>query len=220
MIHFLHIGKTGGTALKHALEKTARRQVTVHPHQVKLPNIPAGEQVFFFLRDPISRFVSGFISRQRQGRPRYSVPWNESETAAFTRFATPNALAEALSADDRAERIAAEEAMAGIGHVRDSYWDWFISPEYLRSRRGDILFIGQQEHLGDDARVLSSLLKCGRLVLPDDDVAAHRNPEKADKSLSERAVANLLQRLAPEFDAIRLCAEIAREKGFGGSLAQ
>ena len=82
-VHFLHIGKTGGTAFKHAIT-TARRQnarlgaltpaLHLHPHTVHLRDIPKGDRFFFFLRDPISRFVSGFYSRKNQGHPRHFVP--------------------------------------------------------------------------------------------------------------------------------------------------
>ena len=70
-VHFLHIGKTGGTAIKAAL-KAYPPAVTlhVHPHRFALADVPRGERVFFFVRDPLSRFVSAFHSRKRRGLPR------------------------------------------------------------------------------------------------------------------------------------------------------
>ena len=54
----------------------------------------------FFVRDPISRFVSGFNSRLRKGLPKMYFPWAPGEKLAFSRFATPNQLALALSSSD------------------------------------------------------------------------------------------------------------------------
>ena len=68
-LHFLHIGKTGGTAVKHALKPVAAAgHLMLHGHDVRLHDVAPGEQVFFFLRDPLSCFVSAFYSRQREGR--------------------------------------------------------------------------------------------------------------------------------------------------------
>ena len=123
-IHMLHIGKTGGTAVKAALQKhpvTRRYVIFPHPHRVRLRDIPEGEQVVFFLRDPITRFVSGFYSRQRQGRPRIFSPWSAAEAEAFGIFHSPNELALALSSASRENKAAAERAMRGIQHIRDFF---------------------------------------------------------------------------------------------------
>jgi hypothetical protein len=49
-LHFLHIGKTGGTAIKHAIGPLASiKNLVLHPHSVRLSDIPAGERVFFCL---------------------------------------------------------------------------------------------------------------------------------------------------------------------------
>lgn len=81
-VHFLHIGKTGGSAVKFALKeysKTSWCKITFHDHKTSLSDIPEGEKIFFFLRDPISRFISGFYSRQRKGLPRYYSEWTSEE---------------------------------------------------------------------------------------------------------------------------------------------
>ena len=87
--HFMHIGKTGGTALRFALHDvrsaTAYRLV-LHGHRAHLDGIPVGEKFFFSVRDPIDRYVSAFLSRQRQGRPSHYRPWTEGEATAFSRL--------------------------------------------------------------------------------------------------------------------------------------
>lgn len=191
-LHYIHIGKTGGTALKAALRAVddPKKRFLLHQHHVPLSDIPAGEPCFFFVRDPIARFTSGFLSRQRQGRPRHNVPWSQEEERAFTRFATPNALASALSSSDEAERTAAVEAMGGIRHVRDSFWRWLKDESYLRRRRADIVFVGSQEHLEHDVATLSRKLDLV-IALPSDDVNAHRSPAHVSRDLDGQAVENL-----------------------------
>ena len=54
-LHLLHIGKTGGTALKDALSKYSKCtefRIVFHSHTFSLMDVPRGEKVFFFLRDP------------------------------------------------------------------------------------------------------------------------------------------------------------------------
>jgi hypothetical protein len=104
--HFLHPGKTGGTALKAALAPVAldgRYEIHLHRHNVLLSDISLGDRVFFSVRAPLDRFVSGFNSRRRQGRPRYDIPWSAAEERAFTTFTSPDALGRALSSNDPEE---------------------------------------------------------------------------------------------------------------------
>lgn len=215
-LHFLHLGKTGGSAVKHAIEHCRNPHlcyvIYLHPHETTLRDVPRGHKFFFFLRDPLSRFVSGFYSRQRQGRPRYFMRWTPGEEAAFRRFESPNALALALSSAAAPERQAAETAMRSILHVRDSYWKWFESREYFLSRRPDLFFIGFQEQLADDFEVLRNKLFLPCLTLPQDDVYAHRNPADLDRSLEPIAVTNLKRWYAEDFAFVDLCREVLHER--------
>lgn len=187
--HFLHVSKTGGTAVRHALEpyRTAGRyHVVFHPHEVSLADVPAGEKFFFFLRDPASRFGSAFYSRQRQGRPRYHNPWSPEEAAAFARFATPDALARAIGTPE------GDAAMRGIRLLRDPFRSWLVDRATFESRCGDLLFAGFQETLNADFAQLRELLGLPATVaLPEDDVHAHRNPAGLDKRLSPEAMERL-----------------------------
>ena len=213
-VHFLHIGKTGGTAFKHAVRAASpppsRHVIHLHPHRVVLRDVPEGERFLFFLRDPVTRFVSGFYSRQREGRPRYRARWSPEECKAFERFPTPDALALALSAD-REEGMLARAAMRNIRHVRDGYWKWFESEEYLRSRVQDLFFIGFQETLARDFEILKSRLGLpGRLALPDDAVEAHVTPPGLDRGLRAEAVENLRKWYEEDYRFLDLCREIIR----------
>ncbi len=210
VVHLLHIGKTGGSALKAALidRESPTSVLILHDHPTRLRSVPEGDGVAFFVRDPLERFVSGFYSRQRKGQPRYLIEWSPGEAAAFRQFATPNELGVALSAEDTRIREAAEQAMRSIEHVRDGYWTWFESEAYFRRRLKDVVFVGAQETLDQDyARFCEQLDLAGRRGLPRDDVAAHRNPRELDKTLDPTAVANLRRWYADDYRFLELCQD-------------
>jgi hypothetical protein len=219
IVHFIHIGKTGGTAVKHALGSHATTPAYLirrHGHQTQLRHIPEGHGVIFFLRDPQERFVSGFYSRLREGRPRFNNPWQPHERFIFERFPTPNNLARGLSSLDNDERGDAEAAMRTISHVRDSYLRWFESEEYFLSRLADIFFIGFQESLNDDFQNLKTKLGLPQtLTLPEDDVLTHRSPSYLDRRLDDEAVRNIRRWYAADFNFLDLCRAYARRINAG-----
>ena len=164
----------------------------LHSHDFRLRDVPVGEKVFFFLRDPVSRFASGFMSRQRMGHPYYHVPWTAGEKQAFAVFRSPVELALALSDTDPAVRERAGCAMNHIGHVRTHYTDWFESKNYLEERADDILFVGFQESMDTDFSRLRELLDIPESVkLPSEAMEANRNPRKRDAGLTLQAQTNL-----------------------------
>lgn len=221
LVHFLHIGKTGGSAVKYALKEhteTGSYIIRLHTHEVTLKDVPAGDGVIFFLRDPISRFVSGFNSRQRQGRPRIVSRWSSQETTAFEHFHTPNQLAVALSSANPENLDRASKAMKGIQHVRNSYWDWFDTEDYLKSRLPDISFIGFQERLSQDFEQLRQKLGLpDDARLPGDDVQAHRNPANLERALDSEAVENLESWYRDDFRFLALCKKLMESHDIGFS---
>lgn len=214
VVHMLRIGKTGTTALEAALASCAtatRYRVVVHGHDVVLSEIPEGERFFFAVRDPISRFASGFRSRQRRGRPRYDNPHTAQEAVAFARFNDPWELGEALSSSDPDLRVAAVAAMHGINHVRTSLLDWFGGEEQLRRRADDCLIVLRQEHLAAGCAELAGLLgvRPQDLALPTDPVTAHRSPLTAipDQRPSPTAARNLRQWYSRDYEFLQLVDE-------------
>lgn len=186
--------------------------ICLHPHYSTLRDIPIGESVIFNIREPISRFVSGFYSRKRQGQPKGFWPWSKDEKKAFEYFSTPNQLAVALSSSSLEERDRAHEAMKSIMHVSSSYWDWFINERYFKSRLPDIFFIGFQEKLTEDFEFLKSKLEMSENAhLPNDDVLAHKTPKGWDKTLTDEAIDNLKKWYKDDFKFISLCKKIVRE---------
>ncbi len=211
-VHFLHIGKTGGSALRSALSAGRIRgpwALRLHQHDFLLTDVPLGEGAIFFLRDPVSRFTSAFFGRLYEGAPAYHFPWSVAERRVFEHFRTPDQLATALSSSSRAERDFAEEAMRSIRHVRSLYREWLISERYLRSRLSDLFFIGFQESLQDDfERLKAKLVLAPGAALPAGDRQANRTPAHLDRSLSEEGEANLRAWYREDQELITLCREL------------
>ena len=214
-LHFLHVSKTGGTAVREALadhHDGDNFRLVMHRHQVTLKSVAVGDAVVLFLRDPITRFASAFASRQRRGQPRHNHPNTEAEVQAFARFATPNELANALSSSTSASRSDAEEAMRGINHVRIHYADWFHGHDYFLSRQDDLFFIGFQESLAQDFDLLRTKLGLPTEVrLPQDPVAAHRRPADQPHVLDAQAVHNLQSWYADDLAFFELCRSISAD---------
>jgi hypothetical protein len=185
-------------------------QVLLHGHSVTLADVPVGEKFMFVIRNPLSRFVSGFNGRLREDRPRYHYRWHAEEKVAFAIFKTPDQLASALSADDAAEREKAEAAMRGIGHINTSYWKWFGDEATFRSRLSDLFFISFQERLDDDFELLKRKLALPpEARLPADAAVAHRTPIGFSGHLGVVARSNLERWYERDLAFVHLCHDLA-----------
>jgi hypothetical protein len=229
-VHFLHIGKTGGTAIKSALHgaglgyfkpenahkfaQTDYGGIQLHDHGYWLEHVPPGEHAIFFVRDPISRMISGFQSRLRKGQPRYYSEWSPAEREAFEVFPTPERLAHGLVSENRRERRLARRAMRRIFHLR--FMERFTGPpDYVRSRLDDILYIGRQETIDADWRQIKRLLDLPRrLELPTDPVRAHRRDPLDQPQLDAVAVAALKDWYTRDYRLVEFCDEIRAERGW------
>lgn len=219
VIGFIHIGKTGGAALRTLLalhqKRTPDANIRVFGHQLTLPEFfaefPNG-RIIFFVRDPISRFVSAFNSRLRRGRPRFNAKWSKDEAIAFRHFGRPVELAEALSADDPRRRAAAEDAMLAIRHVRRGLSHYLVSVDTLEVNKARIFLIGAQETFEQDVAILKKKLKIDEdLFPPADDVNAHRTPTDMDRTMSDLGAANLHKRLENEYRLYEWCLAYRQE---------
>lgn len=213
IVHFLHIGKTGGNAIRSALQLEKGRFRLVQPdcligmrtHHTRLSDIPEGEKVIFTLRDPLTRFVSGFNGRQRKGGSKNN-PWSADEERAFSCFATANDLALALSASDPQQRLAAQEAMGAIGHVRRHFDYWLHDVLSLQRRAGDIVFVARQESLeADFAEICRRLGLTASYHLPTDDVKMHKGSKEQNTTLDEVARQNLRLWYASDYVLLDAC---------------
>lgn len=217
VVHFLHIRKTGGSAIKTALFPYVYREsclIECHPHRITVQDVPIGEKIFFVVRDPIRRYLSGFTSRMNQGAPAHHVPWTPEEEAVFKQFSTPNQLALALGSKDPDLHKEARSAMDAISHVRSSYWDWFIDEPTLRRRASDVLIVLRQKQLNSDFVEAARLLGLPDSVkLSDDPITANRSPESADQHLDPAAEEALRLYYEKDYVFLGLCRELFRLKG-------
>ena len=185
--HFLHIGKTAGTAVNVALMASSGYG------EVPAREAPAPDRSARWYRRPITTSsVCGirstgtsvvFSTESGRARPAIFIPWNKGEAKAFARFDSPDALAVSLSAGG-AEQQDAEAAMRAIQHVRSSYWEWFRDPDYFKSRADHILWIGRQESSGPEA--------------------ARREPRPGEAGTADRPPASEQDR-RPEARVVRSC---------------
>jgi hypothetical protein len=232
-LHLLHIGKTGGTALKHALQgarfayydpanahkcrETPYGRIQLHRHGFRMADVPPGDRAMFFVRDPIARMVSGFYSRLAQGRPHYESLWTPDERTAFELFPTPQHLASALAGDDAEQRARARWAIRHIRHLR--FQQRFTGPpDELRARLEQVVYIGRQETLDHDWRQLKRLLKLPRhLQLPSDPKTAHRRTSPRDASFDERQLRALRRWYARDYRLLAFCDQVRAERSWGAS---
>jgi hypothetical protein len=214
-VHFLHIGKTGGTAIKHALSEAPwppGLDLVLHKHDTALDDIDPTEEVVFSLRDPVSRFTSAFYSRLRSGRPRYFFPWSELEHSVFSVFSTPNALAMALADSSADNHALAREALEGIRHFRRLN-QWLVSEDFLLSRSAQILFVAFQESLASDFKILRRLLDLpSSVVLPTGEVEAHRNPPDLLRQIAPPGVEALENWYAEDTKLIQACRKLIQSR--------
>ncbi len=210
MIHLLHLPKTGGSALAEALwPYRLDYRIEIHGHRTTLADIPEQEVAIFSVRDPLSRFCSGFNSRLRQGRPRNDVPWSEREAAAFARFATPNDLAEGLCAADEDRRRQAEAAVEAIPHLAPLR-QWIGSRAQVDARR-DATHILAQASLDADFEALKLTLGLpAEATLPADPVRAHRTPPGFSTALSAPGRRAVMAFYRDDYPIYRYCLGLRR----------
>jgi hypothetical protein len=216
---FIHIGKTGGSALKEAIlkdqELTGTRKVANLGHRCKLAELlengPLGYEICFVVREPVSRFVSGFNSRFRGGR-HGDAAWKPKEIPVFERFTTPNALAEALSSEDSETRDFAMTAMRSVSHLRRGLAHHFRNVKLLEEVKDQIFFIGHLPTLDEDYTMFRTLVGLRPdIELPKDDVGAHRAPDTVDKRLSAVGEANVRDYYAKDYPIYEWCLKRREE---------
>jgi len=172
--HFIHIGKTGGSTVKEWLiqaypgvrEGVHSKQgggqnsqwrfgnltFLLHGHMFKLGDGGPFDCYAFFVRDPVERWVSGFLSRLRkQSHGHGSGHWSSQEKAAFHRYPKPEALAKALGSHDPDERAKALEANHANGQTSHGLSYYLPKVEKYMDR---ILFVGNVHTLDTDFKRL------------------------------------------------------------------
>lgn len=209
-LHFLHIGKCAGTAIKRVMNKVNQQKgydlFIQHPHRVTLTDLPANAAYFFSIRNPITRFYSGFYSRKRKGQPRLYVEWREEEKLAFSRFAEANDLAENLFSGGELG-LHAFAAMQSIRHVRQPQHSWFPDVEEMLYKRPPICIL-RQEHLAEDFMFFRQAADIAESIgLEADPVKSHKNDYSKTPPLSNKAIENLEKWYAVDMMFYQLATE-------------
>lgn len=205
----LHIGKTGGSALRDVIDTWSERsgdtKTVMLRHRDRLPQVCVDHphaSIGFFVRDPLTRFMSSFYSRQRQGLPRHNSPHSAAEKTAFERYDTVRDLANSLAAGDTEAR----DAIQAIIHCRKGLVHYLGSAKVLRACQNRIAFIGQTENFDADVARLKSIAQIDADILPPaDDTGAHRNPSNLDLGLSPQGHGALRTWLAREYRLYGWC---------------
>lgn len=215
---YLHIPKTGGTSL-HAL--FAERWRSGRPAPLYLPHhcdMDAADQllpearIILVTREPLERMASGFLSRLRQGRPRYDRPWTAGEAAAFTAYRQPGALFRALLSSDEFDVSMSSFALREIAHLRRGYEFYFQSAERVRKAKSRFALVGEIGAMDRFVEGLAALLGA-----PPAEMAAAYAPAHvggvgggaAAAALSESERAALRLRLGREYEIWAALRELA-----------
>lgn len=210
-IHFLHIGKNAGTQIKRLSDAINRqapdRPIIPHTHDFCLKHLPLGARYFFSIRDPISRFKSGFYSQKHHGRPAFNVPWTGDEEITFREFAEANDLAESLFAEGDLG-VKAWAAINSIRHTAQHQSDWF----YLRGQFLTLtppIWIIRQERFDEDFGIF--LRRAGydisleNLVTPRDPATSNKGNYSDIPPISEKGRENLRRWYAQDIEFCRAC---------------
>ena len=184
-VHFLHIGKTGGTSIINQLIllneiPDCPHHFHFYNHQVKLRHLPLDQKYFFAVRDPVDRFVSGFYSTKHKNK---GMPWTQAETTAFDNFSDANSLAESLFSNSLIG-LAAHDAMKSIKHVADFQIDWITSASMLTAHQP--IAVLNQKTLEHDFNQLLKKLNMQSVALPTQNTATDHA-----SVLSDRAIENI-----------------------------
>jgi hypothetical protein len=184
-------------------------EVWGHDHRFRFSDVESEDKVILPLRDPISRFLSGYFSRRRKGAPRYLIEWTAAERRSFEWFPTPQALADALAEPPGELRERAELAMESIRHLNRPMTFWTGKPSYLLKHVEQIVFVARQETLDDDWEKLKDLLNLPReQMLPHDEITAHRTTYDGDRDISDKGVAALREWYADDYELIEIGDEL------------
>lgn len=193
---YLHVGKTGGTSFlrqARALLKVQPERVPIlFPHEWTVARIREclpSATISLIIRDPLERAVSGFISRERAGRPTYNSPWKHEEATAFLFFRSVHEYLDAILSGNHRDAAAADFASRSIDHIRRGYRYHIGDSSDIASWVG---VIGRLENVQEfTSKLLGDAVHVDHL---------HRNPISTG-SVLERYTPEELERLRVYFQA-------------------
>ncbi len=217
---FLNIGKTGSTRARDALaQASSQPQCFIGSHDDTLISTAQKfgrlRKISFVFRHPEKRFVAAFCARLRQGRPHFVSAWSPAEAAAFSFFATPNALAEALYCDDDRLASAAQYAFGNIVHMKRTYTHCLHSAAMLldEHRIGNITFCCEDTQIEKHYKTLFENFGAPPGAF-NSDILKTSEEDVASNPLSPKAARNLKEFWSEDFEIYSSCQKIANDLGF------
>ncbi len=210
VVHFLHIGKNAGTQVSLTAKALGsshpKVRIVPHGHDVQLRHLPAEAAYFFSIRNPVTRFKSGFYNRKNKGLPVRLVAWSAHEARAFAAFEHANDLAEALFSDG-AQGREAWAAMASLRHAGQHQSDWFLQSGAFLDIRPPVHIL-RLEAFDSDFKAFSAKVDLPATVMEPADKSAARITDYGDiPPLSDKAIANLEQWYARDMAFYAMCED-------------
>ena len=193
-IIFFHIGKTSGTKINSIFKKKIINNINIikTQHNLKKRHINLNQNYFFSIRNPVNRFLSGFYSRKRKGKPRLYKDWSTEERQAFKKFKSANQLAESLFLKSKKGQDAIR-AIQSIGHCNSDQIDWFSGSDFFGNNPP--LCIIRQEFFERDMILFCKKLNIKGEILKnikkEIKIKEHKNNYNKIKPLSKKAIFNL-----------------------------
>jgi len=204
-IYFLHIPKTGGSVLHHALTKIGNPNLIKCDHDRRFHITGLDDRFVFFVRSPITRFVSAFLCRLGEGKPLYDHPHTLEERCTYLRYKTPEELALDLYLPNGQMNTSAVEALNGVFHLRVSLHYYIQSMANLMHNTNRIFYVGRTEYLDHDYQKLMNKLGIKAPSLTKDPVLSNQLPKefKAFTTLSQRAKDNIMRYYIEDYRLIK-----------------
>ncbi len=213
IINLLHIPKTGGSCRYNSMKwmngdhniactQTLDGDLLVRSHHSRtLKIVDESDYFVLFVRSPLKKFVSGFISRLREGRPLFNTPHTDAEKITYGLYQDPESLAiDLYHKHDQIKEIA-RKCIQSVIHLRMSFKSYLGSVENLDQLRQRILFVGRTENMKEDFDQLQSVINLPVVTLTTDPVLAHTTPPeyKNKEKLSSQARHNILKYYAEDY---------------------
>ncbi len=208
---YLHIPKTGGTAIRSAIESAGTAgdssAVRYFGHGSSLDQLREHD-VVFVIRDPIERVISAFYSRRRMGRPRYNSAHTPGEAVTFGRWPELEPLIRDVAAGDPD----AQSAWQAVPHLRPLS-AWLVDTEAIEA--ASIAYIAHLPTLDREWLVICGIWEISEASeLPTSTVAAHRAPERPP-DLSQKARNALRLLLEDDYRLYSRCLDVRDRRGWG-----
>ncbi|MGH8556122.1 MAG: sulfotransferase family 2 domain-containing protein [Methylococcales bacterium] len=212
-IKFIHIGKCGGSYLRHFFKKNKIGLDSIH---LKKPVHKINNKYIIFVRNPLSRFVSAFnylhsivnfdatnldvgqLSLENCPAPvkirkkmLTGFAYNQEFDYLVNSFESANDLAECITHEKPETRSRAIKLMNyNIEHINKGIGWYLDNGEFILKYEKSILFVGKQESMISDLTRLMKLLDLD-INIEDKRIRENKN-NRIPKSLSPLAIGNLL----------------------------